>query len=165
MENRYNTKPGRVFDAFNIVLLGAVGILALLPFLFVIAGSFATEAELTRRSFFLWPEEFTLGSYEAILQTPAFLRAMATTIGVTATGTVIQLALTVCMAYPLSKRALPGRNIILSLVVFTMVFSAGMIPTFLVGADPAHGRQPVQPDHHQELLPGTARRAGRISEN
>ena len=135
MENRYNTKPGRVFDAFNIVLLGAVGILALLPFLFVIAGSFATEAELTRRSFFLWPEEFTLGSYEAILQTPAFLRAMATTIGVTATGTVIQLALTVCMAYPLSKRALPGRNIILSLVVFTMVFSAGMIPTFLVVKD------------------------------
>ncbi|GAA3290964.1 carbohydrate ABC transporter permease [Arthrobacter citreus] len=135
MENRYNTKPGRVFDAFNIVLLGAVGILALLPFLFVIAGSFATEAELTRRSFFLWPEEFTLGSYEAILQTSAFLRAMATTIGVTATGTVIQLALTVCMAYPLSKRALPGRNIILSLVVFTMVFSAGMIPTFLVVKD------------------------------
>ncbi|MET4061934.1 putative aldouronate transport system permease protein [Arthrobacter sp. UYP6] len=135
MDNRYNTKPGRVFDAFNIVLLGVVGVLALLPFLFVIAGSFATEAELTRRSFFLWPEEFTLGSYEAILQTPAFLRAMATTIGVTATGTVIQLALTVCMAYPLSKRALPGRNIILSLVVFTMVFSAGMIPTFLVVKD------------------------------
>lgn len=135
MDNRYNTKPGRVFDAFNIVLLGLVGVLALLPFLFVIAGSFATEAELTRRSFFLWPEEFTLGSYEAILQTPAFLRAMATTIGVTATGTVIQLALTVCMAYPLSKRALPGRNIILSLVVFTMVFSAGMIPTFLVVKD------------------------------
>ena len=135
MDNRYNTKPGRVFDAFNIVLLGVVGVLALLPFLFVIAGSFATEAELTRRSFFLWPEEFTLGSYEAILQTPAFLRAMATTIGVTATGTAIQLALTVCMAYPLSKRALPGRNIILSLVVFTMVFSAGMIPTFLVVKD------------------------------
>ena len=112
-----------------------MGILALLPFLFVIAGSFATEAELTRRSFFLWPEEFTLGSYEAIFQTPAFLRAMATTIGVTATGTVIQLALTVCMAYPLSKRALPGRNLILSLVVFTMVFSAGMIPTFLVVKD------------------------------
>ena len=135
MENRYNTKPGRIFDGFNVALLGLVGVLALLPFIFVIAGSFATEAELTRRSFFLWPEEFTLGSYEAIFQTPAFLRAMATTIGVTATGTVIQLALTVCMAYPLSKRALPGRNIILSLVVFTMVFSAGMIPTFLVVKD------------------------------
>lgn len=135
MDTRYNTRPGRIFDAFNIILLGVVGVLALLPFLFVIAGSFATEAELTRRSFFLWPEEFSVGSYEAIFQTPAFLRAMATTIGVTAIGTVIQLALTVSMAYPLSKRALPGRNIILSLIVFTMVFSAGMIPTFLVVKD------------------------------
>lgn len=132
MANRYNTNAGRVFDVFNFILLGAVGILALLPFLFVIGGSFGTEAELTRRSFFIWPEQFSFESYAAVFATPTFLRSLAVTIGVTAVGTLIQLAITVCMAYPLARRGLPGRNMMISLVVFTMVFSAGMIPTFLL---------------------------------
>src|SRR5664279_4273257 len=99
MSSRYNSNAGRVFDVFNVILLGVVGLLALLPFLFVIGGSFATEAELTRRSFFLWPDQFSLASYAAVFATPTFLRSLAVTIGVTAVGTVIQLAITVCMAY------------------------------------------------------------------
>lgn len=132
MPNRYNTNAGRVFDVFNVILLGAVGVLALLPFLFIIGGSLATEAELTSRSFFIWPEHFSLESYSAVFATPTFLRSLAVTIGVTAVGTLIQLAITVCMAYPLARRRLPGRNIMISLIVFAMVFSAGIIPTFLM---------------------------------
>jgi len=132
MSDRYNTPAGRVFDVFNVVLLGVVGVLALLPFLFIVGGSFATEAELTRRSFFIWPEHFSVGSYAAVFATPTFLRSLAVTIGVTAVGTLIQLTITVCMAYPLARRRLPGRNIMISLIVFAMVFSAGMIPTFLM---------------------------------
>ena len=60
---------------------------------------------------------------------------MITTIAVTAVGTVVQLLLTASMAYPLSKGNLPGRRLMLSLIVFTMVFSGGMIPTFLVVKD------------------------------
>lgn len=132
MPNRYNTNAGRVFDVFNVILLGAVGVLALLPFLFIIGGSLATEAELTSRSFFIWPEHFSLDSYSAVFATSTFLRSLAVTIGVTAVGTLIQLAITVCMAYPLARRRLPGRNIMISLIVFAMVFSAGIIPTFLM---------------------------------
>ena len=132
MNNRFNTKAGRVFDVFNVVLLSAIGAVALLPFLFILAGSFASEAELTRRPFFIWPEQFSFEAYAAIFATPTFLRSLAVTIGVTAIGTLVQLTITVCMAYPLSKRGLPGRNIMISLIVFTMVFSAGMIPTFLM---------------------------------
>ena len=131
----HNTNAGRVFDVFNLILLGAVGVLAMLPFVFIIAGSLATEEELTRRSFFLWPETLSLESYAAIFSTPTFVRSLAVTIGVTVVGTLIQLAVTVCMAYPLAKRGLPGRNIIISLIIFTMVFSAGMIPTFLLVKD------------------------------
>jgi len=132
---RFNTPAGRVFDVVNVVLLSLLGIVALLPFVFVAAGSFATESELATRSFFLWPETFSLRAYESILTSPAFLRAMVTTILVTAVGTVIQLLLTASMAYPLSKANLPGRRIMLSLIVFTMVFSGGMIPTFLMVKD------------------------------
>ncbi|KAF2418522.1 carbohydrate ABC transporter permease [Microbacterium sp. B35-30] len=132
---RFNTPAGRVFDVFNVVLLIAIGIVALVPFVYVLAGSFATEAELATRSFFLWPETFSLDAYEAIFTSPAFIRALITTIAVTAVGTAVQLALTATMAYPLSKANLPGGRVILSLIVFTMVFGGGMIPTFLVVKD------------------------------
>ncbi|MBD7957678.1 carbohydrate ABC transporter permease [Microbacterium sp. Sa4CUA7] len=132
---RFNTPAGRVFDVFNVALLVVLGAVAILPFIYVTAGSFATESELATRSFFLWPETFSLRAYESILTSPAFVRAMITTIAVTAVGTVVQLVLTASMAYPLSKGNLPGRRLILSLVVFTMVFSGGMIPTFLMVRD------------------------------
>ena len=131
----HNTTGGRIFDAANYVFLTLIGIITLLPFVYVFAGSFATEAEITRRAFFVWPEQFSLGSYEYIFSTPAFIRALVTTVLVTAVGTVVQLILTVTMAYPLAKRNLRGRQLILSLVVFAMVFSGGMIPTFLLIKD------------------------------
>ncbi len=134
-EARFNTRAGRVFDVVNVVLLLGVSLLALLPFLYVLAGSFATELEITTRPFFVWPNEITTTSYESILSSRVFVRAFITTILVTGVGTLIQLTLTALMAYPLSKIDLPGRRTILSLVVFTMVFSAGMIPTFLVVKD------------------------------
>lgn len=53
MQKFHNTPSGRVFDVFNFLLLGVLGLVTILPFLYIIAGSFATEAELTSRSFFL----------------------------------------------------------------------------------------------------------------
>jgi putative aldouronate transport system permease protein len=131
----HNTRGGRAFDAANYVFLTVIGVLTLLPFIYVFAGSFATEAEITRRPFFIWPEQFSLGSYEYIFSTPAFTRALVTTVLVTAVGTVVQLVFTVTMAYPLAKKNLRGRQLILSLVIFAMVFSGGMIPTFLLVKD------------------------------
>jgi len=129
---RYNTRAGPAFDVANVIFLTIVGLVALAPFLFVLVRSFASEAELTTRPFFLWPDHFDLSAYTVIFTTPSFTRAVVTTVLVTAVGTVIQLLLTVTMAYPLAKRDLPGRNLILSLVVVTLVFSGGMIPTFLI---------------------------------
>src|SRR4029453_9375507 len=79
----HNTTGGRIFDAANYVFLAAIGILTLLPFVYVFAGSFATEAEITRRPFFVWPEQFSLGAYEYIFSAPAFTRALITTVLVT----------------------------------------------------------------------------------
>lgn len=129
---RFNTPAGRVFDVVNVLLLVGVSLIAILPFLYVLAGSFATELEITTRPFFIWPNEFTTASYASILSSRIFVRAFVTTILVTGVGTLVQLALTALMAYPLSKIDLPGRRTIMSLIVFCMVFSAGMIPTFLV---------------------------------
>ena len=132
---RFNTRGGRIFDVLNVAMLTGVGLVALIPFVYVFAGSLATDAEITTRPFFLWPHTVTTESYQAILTSSSFLRAFITTILVTFFGTIIQLGLTVLAAYPLSKINLPFRRTMLSLIVFTMVFSAGMIPTFLIVKD------------------------------
>ncbi|MFF3445370.1 carbohydrate ABC transporter permease [Streptosporangium sp. NPDC002721] len=133
--SNYSSWGSRLFDAFNIAFLVGLALVTVLPLMYVLAGSFATEAEIATRPFFLWPETFITGTYDYIFSTPVFLRAMITTICVTAVGTLIQVMLTLTMAYPLSKRVLPGRTLILNLVIFTIVFSGGMIPTYLVVRD------------------------------
>jgi putative aldouronate transport system permease protein len=131
----YDSAGSRAFDVLNIVLLSGLAVVTVLPLLYVLAGSFATESEISSRPFFLWPEKFVIDTYQYIFSTDTFVRALLTTIAVTAVGTVVQLLLTLTMAYPLAKRFLPGRALVLNLVVFTLVFSGGMIPTYLVVRD------------------------------
>jgi putative aldouronate transport system permease protein len=127
-----STPAGRVFDTVNIVVLVALAVVTILPFIYVTAGSFAKESELTERSFFLWPREFVTGTYRYIFSTDTFVRSLLVTVAVTAVGMIIQVLLTFTMAYPLAKRHLPGRNLLLNVVIFTMVFSGGLIPTYLI---------------------------------
>jgi putative aldouronate transport system permease protein len=131
----FSTPGSRLFDIANIALLLALGLITVLPLLYVLAGSFASESEIRARPFFLWPEQVVTDTYHYIFATDTFLRALLTTIAVTLAGTVIQVALTLTMAYPLSKRYLPGRTLFLNLVIFTLVFTGGMIPTYLVVRD------------------------------
>lgn len=132
MNKLHNTKAGRIFDVFNLIFLMALAVTMVLPFIYVIAASFASEAEIATRSFFLWPKEVTLEAYKYIFSTPAFMRSLLVTIGVTIGGTLIQLFFTFSFAYPLSRRYLKGRKTLLNMVIIAMLFSGGMIPTFLV---------------------------------
>lgn len=132
MNKLHNTKAGRIFDVFNLIFLMALAVTMVLPFIYVIAASFATESEIATRSFFLWPKEVTLEAYKYIFSTPAFMRSLLVTIGVTIGGTLIQLFFTFSFAYPLSRRYLKGRKTLLNMVIIAMLFSGGMIPTFLV---------------------------------
>ncbi|MBP3953354.1 carbohydrate ABC transporter permease [Bacillus suaedae] len=132
MLKMHNTPAGKVFDVFNFVFLGIVGLLMICPFLYVIAGSFATEAELTSRSFFIIPETFTLDAYKYIFSTNTFTRSILVSIGITLVGTIVCLFFTFSMAYPLSRKHLMGRNLFINLIVISMLFSGGMIPTYIV---------------------------------
>jgi putative aldouronate transport system permease protein len=122
----------RLFDFVNILLLSLVAIVTLLPFLHVVMGSFTTTEELARKPFVLFPTQFTLSSYRYILSTSTLFRALGVSIGITAVGTLISMALTSLMAYGLTRRNLIGRKTVNLMVVFTMLFHGGMIPSFLV---------------------------------
>jgi putative aldouronate transport system permease protein len=116
----------------NYFFLGLFAAAAVLPFIYVISGSFATDAELTKRAVFLIPETFSIAAYEFIFSTNTILKSIGVSMYVTVLGTAVNLLFTVTMAYPLARRGLMGRNTVLNLVVFSMLFGGGMIPTYLV---------------------------------
>src|SRR5699024_79803 len=129
---RKPTPARRVFQVFNGVLLVGFALICLLPFLHVIGSSLANPGELATRAFVIIPREFTLDAYRYVLSTPTIFRAMGVSVFVTVVGTFLSLLVTSLMAYALGKRHLRGRRVINFLVVFTMLFSGGMIPLFIV---------------------------------
>jgi len=128
---RNDSKASKVFDVFNVIFLILFAIATTVPFLFIVAGSFASQAEITARGFFLIPREPRLEAFEYILNSRLLPRSMWISVVVTVVGTFVSMFMTVTFAYPLSKKYLPGRNVMLSMVIFTMLFSGGMIPMFL----------------------------------
>lgn len=124
----HRTRGEKAFDIFNHILLALVAIGTVLPFLYVIVSSFsATEA--------LLPTVFTLDGYRYIFSTNTFVRSLGVSIYVTVAGTLVNIVFTSLMAYPLAKQTLIGRSPLLLLVLFTMLFGGGMIPTYFVVKD------------------------------
>lgn len=132
MAKQYRTVPGTIFDVANYLFLAVFGIAAVLPFIYVIAGSFASDTELTQRAVFLIPETVTTAAYKFIFSTDTILKSIWVSVYITVVGTVINLFFTVTMAYPLARRTLMGRNFVLNMVIFSMLFGGGLIPTYLV---------------------------------
>ncbi|MFC6334140.1 carbohydrate ABC transporter permease [Paenibacillus septentrionalis] len=126
------TINGRIFALVNYLLLTIIAIITVLPFLHVVAGSFTTSAELAVKRFILIPTEWSLDAYRFIFSTNTIFRAMGVSVGVTLFGTLFSMLITSLMAYGLARRDLDGRKYIMFLVVFTMLFSGGLIPSFLV---------------------------------
>ncbi len=123
-------------DVIIYAVLTVLAITMVIPFLYVIAASFATETEILTRPLFIIPETVTVDAYKRIFDLNDYgtrvFQSLGVSVGVTLVGTLASLFFTTTMAYGLSRRNLVGRNIMLNCVLFTMVFSGGMIPTFLV---------------------------------
>lgn len=126
------TWGNRLFDIINHSILFIVAIVCVLPFVYVLAVSFASPAEVAKGGLILWPKEWSLVSYQYIFSSDTLPRSLLVSIYITVVGTLINLAFTSLMAYPLSKPHLRGRNPILLGVLITMLFSGGMIPTYFV---------------------------------
>jgi putative aldouronate transport system permease protein len=127
-----NSMQGIIFDIFNYIFLGLYALAALLPFVYIVAASFATDAEIADRPFFLLPRNFTTEAYGLIFHSNTLFRSLGVSVFVTVTGTLIALFCTITFAYPLSKKNLIGRGFVLNCIIFTMVFSGGMIPSYLI---------------------------------
>ena len=144
------TLGSRLFDVLNYVILTLVAFTTILPFIYIIGASFATEYELATRPMFIIPRDVTLDSYRFIFSSNKILGAFGNSIFITAAGTAINLLFTVTMAYALSKTRLRGRNALLNMVIFSMFFSGGMIPGYIVIANILN----MKDTYWSVLLPG-----------
>lgn len=122
----------KIFDVVNYTLLGLLAMVMVIPFIHVVGSSFATSAEIAETSFLLFPTEFSLNAYKYIFSTDTILRALLISVTVTVGGTLWSMFLSTLTAYGLSRKDLVGRRFFNFLIVFTILFNGGMIPTFLV---------------------------------
>jgi len=116
---------------YAILTLCAVSVV--FPLLYVVSVSLTPYAEVLRNGgFAIFPRSIDFSTYRTFLEDSTIPRAYEITFFITIVGTIVNLIVTTLMAYPLSKKQMPLRNVILMLVVFTMLFSGGTIPTYLI---------------------------------
>jgi len=132
MPIRSRTVGSRIADILIYAILAAYAVATVLPMIYVFAGSFATSEELAAKGFLLFPSRFSLAAYRYIFSTDTMVRSFGVTVLITVTGTLVNIAMTGLMAYPLAHTDIAGRKLIISLVTFTLIFGGGMIPGFLV---------------------------------
>lgn len=103
-----------------------------LPFLHVVAKSMSDDAYVIANKVFLWPAGFTLEAYSKIFADQSILRSLYVSVVVTVLFTILGMIVTICAAYPLSRRQLKGRTFFSFVFVFTMYFSGGIIPDYML---------------------------------
>ncbi|GAA4832520.1 carbohydrate ABC transporter permease [Paenibacillus vulneris] len=114
------------------IILALVTASVLYPLVFVLVASISSPEMVIRGEVWLWPKGLTMVGYERIFQNKEILSGYTNTIAYTLVGTAINLVMTVAAAYPLSRKDFYGRNVFTALILFTMFFSGGMIPTYLL---------------------------------
>jgi putative aldouronate transport system permease protein len=126
-------KPRPVTQAAKAVALTVVVLLVLVPFLIIVATSFASNQEVVAGGgWVLWPQHPTLRAYREVFDGGIVGHALWVSAGVTLVGTAASLACTIGLAYALSRRDLFGGKPMLLLILFTFLFPPGMIPGFLL---------------------------------
>lgn len=132
--NKIHKSAGEhVFDVFNTIFLFLLMLITLYPLLYVLFASLSSPSSLARHQGLLFgPKDFTLSAYHAVRQNPMILRGYLNTLLIVVFGTAINLAMTSLGAYVLSRHHLPYKRFMNMFVMFTMFFSGGLIPGYLV---------------------------------
>ncbi|MDU0199479.1 MULTISPECIES: carbohydrate ABC transporter permease [Paenibacillus] len=127
-----STRGEKLFYSINYVVLFVIGMSCLLPLVHILAMSLSDKHALMSGVVSLWPVNLDFSGYEALFKETPILRSLANSVIITVVGTVLNICFTVLAAYPLSKRYFIGRKFYSFAIIFTMLFSAGLIPTYLL---------------------------------
>ena len=129
-------KAGPDVICLNILAYGfctIIALLCLIPFIMILSGSFSSESAIIANGFSILPQDFSLEAYKTVFKEPMnIVRAYATTIGLTAVGTVVGLLIQTMTAYVLARKDFEWRNAFSFFFYFTTLFSGGLVPTFIL---------------------------------
>jgi len=130
---------GKGFSRLANIVLIILSVVCVLPLLLLVTSSLASEQSLLQNGYSFWPRELSLESYKYLWYSRSqILTAYKMTILATTVGTLSNLTITTLMAYPLSRKGLPGRNFFSFMVFFTLLFNGGMIPSYLMWVQVFH---------------------------
>ena len=134
--NKVNESPiDRIFMFFNALVLLVITVAILLPLIFIVSASFSSAEAVIAGKVTLWPVDFSLLGYETIFEHKKVWDGFGNSLFYTVFGTLFNVVMTIIAAYPLSRQDLVGRRVITIAFIFTMLFSGGLIPTYMVVRD------------------------------
>lgn len=122
----------RVFDTINFIILFVCTLICLAPFLHIFAISLSSVRPILSGQVSLFPVELNFEAYYKVFSDPAMIRSLGFTVLLTGLFTVLCMAMTIAMGYPLAKKKLKGRKGVMFIVVITMFFSGGIIPEYIL---------------------------------
>ena len=129
---RYMSMPDKIFTIFNYTILTLVLIVIAYPLIFVVSASFSDPQAVVRGDVLLLPVNPTLRGYQAVFKNGKILTGFMNSVFYLVAGTCLNLVMTMLCAYPLSRKEFKARGFISLFFVFTMYFSGGMVPTYIL---------------------------------
>ena len=128
------TREDKIYSFFGHLIMTILTLLAIIPILLMFISSLTDNATLLQNGYSFLPEKWSTYAYEWVFTSSSsmVIKAYGMSFILTATGVVCSLALTTCLAYGLSKKGLPGRNVLTFLVFFTMLFNGGIVPSYIM---------------------------------
>ena len=124
-------KRWEAMDVISLILMTLITLCIFIPFYNSIVISFSTSGSYLRNPFAFWPSEGTLANYTKVLKNGTIFSCYLNTILITVVGTVLSMSTSVAAAFAFSRKAFPGKRFVFMLMLFTMFFSGGTIPTYL----------------------------------
>ncbi|WP_299088518.1 carbohydrate ABC transporter permease [uncultured Metabacillus sp.] len=121
----------KIADFMIYAVVGLIAIICIYPFIYVLSASISSSDAVLRGDVLLFPKDITFEAYKRVLEEPGIWVAYGNTIFYTVVGTLFSMFVTICGAYPLSRKRLKGRSFFAFFIAFTMWFNAGIIPTYL----------------------------------
>jgi len=128
-KEKFNSNTVYTIIIYTVAIVAAI--FWVYPLIFVVSASLSSPEALLAGEVFLFPKGFTLAAYEYIFKSPNIMTGYSNTIFYSVFGTIYNMILTICAAYPLSRPNLRGKGFLTAMMTFTMFFGGGMIPTYL----------------------------------
>lgn len=131
MANKF-TRRDKVFNFVNISIVTLFFLAVLFPLIYVVSASFSDPNKVIQGQVWLWPVGFNLEGYRAVFDNPRVMSGYLNSFIIMVGGTAVNVVMTILAGYPLSRKDFPDRHLLMGLFVFTIMFSGGLIPTYIL---------------------------------